>query len=191
MTNPSQTPELLKGIDVSKWQGDPDWQRVKDAGYAWAIVKLSQGLKLDPKAMANIAGCQAVEMPFAVYCYLDSEVDAVAQARYFVDHLPEGITPVLDIESGDDAPRRAFAWIDVVEPVRKPLVYTNPDFAETRGFAAHKRFAEYDLWIAHYGAVKPRIPKPWTRYVAWQTGQAKVPGIAGQCDVNVSWGMPF
>mgnify|MGYP001608941578 CR=1 FL=1 len=39
--------EYVRGIDVSHWNGRIDWQRVKDAGYAFAYIKASEALGTD------------------------------------------------------------------------------------------------------------------------------------------------
>ena len=36
-----------KGIDVSRWQGTIDWNRVKAAGIQFAMIRISYGMGLD------------------------------------------------------------------------------------------------------------------------------------------------
>lgn len=67
---------LVHGIDVSKWQGDIDWAKVKAAGYNFAIIKCagrstdSAGeLYVDSKFEQNIQGALANGMQVGVYFF--------------------------------------------------------------------------------------------------------------------------
>jgi GH25 family lysozyme M1 (1,4-beta-N-acetylmuramidase) len=64
---------LQRGIDVSTWQGDINWQQVKDSGIDFAILRSSFGSanpkQIDNKFYQNVQGCQAVGMPIGAYHY--------------------------------------------------------------------------------------------------------------------------
>ena len=55
---------MAKGIDVSKWQGTIDWQKVKNVGIDFAIIREGYGKKLptqiDKKFKENIQGAKSV-----------------------------------------------------------------------------------------------------------------------------------
>ena len=63
------------GLDVSKWQGNIDYQKVKDAGVEFVFIKIggTNGIGgefyLDPKIKQNIEGFQKVGMEVGVYFY--------------------------------------------------------------------------------------------------------------------------
>ena len=62
----------MKGIDVSKHQGKIDWQRVKAADVAFAIVRAGYGMyenQVDPRFAENMAGAKAAGIPIGVYWY--------------------------------------------------------------------------------------------------------------------------
>ncbi|WMJ83417.1 glycoside hydrolase family 25 protein [Oscillospiraceae bacterium LTW-04] len=83
----------MKGIDVSHYQGVIDWAKVKAAGYEFAMIKATYGWdndkQIDPKMMANIAGCEAVGLPYGFYhySYAESPEDAVKEAEFFLRHI--------------------------------------------------------------------------------------------------------
>ncbi|WP_163228091.1 GH25 family lysozyme [Bifidobacterium choloepi] len=76
----------MKVIDVSKWQGEIDWAKVKAAGVDAAIIRLGYGNGTeDPRLAENIAGAQKVGMPLGFYLY--SYADTAALARTEADWI--------------------------------------------------------------------------------------------------------
>ena len=73
--NEYKNDKTLIGIDVSKWQGDIDFKKVKDAGVEFAFIKMGgeNGLDkeyyLDPKFERNIKGFKEVGIPVGIYYY--------------------------------------------------------------------------------------------------------------------------
>lgn len=67
----------------------------------------------------------------------------------------------------------------------RPIIYTYPFWwPESIGTAGWE--LDYKLWIANYGVTKPLIPKPWTKYWAWQySASGAVAGVPGAVDLNV------
>lgn len=83
----------MKGIDVSHYQGAIDWAKVKAAGYEFGMIKATFGWdndkQIDPKMMANIAGCEAAGLPYGFYhySYAESPEDAAKEAAFFLRHI--------------------------------------------------------------------------------------------------------
>jgi len=51
---------VIKGVDVSHWQGDIDFEQLKRQGYEFAIIKATQGTWfVDEKLVQNVARCKA------------------------------------------------------------------------------------------------------------------------------------
>jgi GH25 family lysozyme M1 (1,4-beta-N-acetylmuramidase) len=68
------------GIDVSKWQGNIDWQEVKNDGTDFAIIREGYGTTgLDPYFHQNIQNAQKIGIPCGVYHY--SYAKSVAESR--------------------------------------------------------------------------------------------------------------
>ena len=62
----------MEGIDVSKYQGDIDWRKVKDSGIKFAIIRAGYGKETyqkDPYFDINYKNAKAVGMPIGVYWY--------------------------------------------------------------------------------------------------------------------------
>ena len=61
----------MKGIDVSSFQGNIDWTKVKGAGYQFAIIRLGIGDNVtsqdDKKLQYNLAKCIEYGIPYAFY----------------------------------------------------------------------------------------------------------------------------
>jgi hypothetical protein len=77
-------------------------------------------------------------------------------------------------------------FLDEIERLtgKKPIIYTSPGFWESE-LGDTSMFAEYPLWVAHYGTTSPRIPGGWSRYTFWQyTQEGSVPGVTGAVDRN-------
>lgn len=54
-----------------------------------------------------------------------------------------------------------------------------------------RELSEYPLWLAAYQQTIPPIPAPWEMISFWQfTSSGRVPGIVGDCDINVFNGLP-
>ena len=71
------------GIDVSKWQGSIDWQKVENDGVDFAIIRKGYGkespTKIDKKFDENYRNAKSVGIPVGVYHY--SYADSVEDAR--------------------------------------------------------------------------------------------------------------
>ena len=62
--------EFKRGIDVSKWQGEIDWEKVKGAGVEFAMLRAGYGQgNADSMFARNAAGCEAVGLPYGVYWF--------------------------------------------------------------------------------------------------------------------------
>ncbi len=73
------------GIDVSKWQGEIDWQRVKNAGVQFALLRagygdaLSYPYQIDETFEYNYAECKRVGMPVGAYWYSYATTEEMAR----------------------------------------------------------------------------------------------------------------
>lgn len=206
MDGPTQTGGL-RGIDISAWQPRVDFAQVASAGYRFAWIKTSEGLTyLSPTLGAQWEGAGKAGLLRGAYHFFHPLLDPIAQAERFariVQSLGLGeLPPALDFEAfkgtkgakPDQLVAAALACLDELERLVGvvPLLYTGPSFWKYH-LAPSSRALEltrWPLWEASYGAA-PR-PMPWpetawgTRYTIWQqSGSGRVPGVAGNCDLNV------
>ncbi len=187
--------ETLEGIDVSKWQGTIDWQRVAGDGISFAFIRLNDGTSSrDPQFARNWQGARDAGVVRGMYQYFRPAGNVATQASIMIeamqDSTADDLPPVIDVENdGGLAPTAVAArvgqWIEAVQTAtgRTPIIYTGKFFwrDEVRSLA----FGSHALWIAQYTQLCPDIPDPWTRWTFWQlTDNGRVAGISGPVDVD-------
>lgn len=184
----------VKGIDV--YHGDNggkpiDWASVKSAGISFAFAKATESTNFTDSTFAtNWAGMKSAGLVRGAYHFFHSDVDPVAQAKFFlatVGAVSKGDLLVLDLETTNGQTQtvissRAATFLATVKSATGvlPLLYTSPAFLSS--FAA---FSSYPLWIANYGVSCPNVPTAWTTYAFWQsTGSGSLPVISGGLDLD-------
>lgn len=190
-----QTPIL--GIDVSHFQGNVNWHKVRDANIRFVYDKATQGIHFtDPDYVQNKTGAHSVGLLHGSYHFYTTDTGGKAQADHFIGVVDYGvgdIPPMLDLEQagikGDvDIPtlqKEILIWLNAVENELKvkPIIYTNNPFGNR--YLNHPDFKEYELWIAEYGVKTPKIPTVWQDkgWLIWQrTDRAEVEGVIGKVD---------
>jgi lysozyme len=186
---------VIEGIDVSKWQGTVNWQRVRAAGKQFAFARVSDGTRvIDPCFDGNWAELGRLGFFRGVYQMFRASQDPQAQAELLVRKVgtlgPGDLPPVLDLELSDGQPNevvieRALLWLKSVEEQlgHAPIVYTAHYFWKQLGFP--EGFESHPLWVANYDVSSPRLPPSWQRWSFWQYSQSgHVPGISGAVDLD-------
>src|SRR6185436_18392344 len=112
------------GIDVSYYQGNIDWNAVRDFGVKFAIARKSDGTFMDAKFQQNWDGIKAAGLICGVYQYFEPDGDPVVQANIVIDavgKLGAGDLPaMIDVEAAGNVTTGQYAdriqtWIDLVE----------------------------------------------------------------------------
>ncbi|NIV29538.1 MAG: hypothetical protein GWN58_08520, partial [Anaerolineae bacterium] len=75
---PPPPDERARGIDVSQWQGDIDWQAVADSGVKFCFARSSVGDRLDPYWEQNYQGAKDAGLLVGAYHYIEQGVDGQA-----------------------------------------------------------------------------------------------------------------
>lgn len=185
-------PERVRGIDISNYQGEVEWEKVESAGIGFAYMQATQGLHfVDPNFADNARSIQQTTLPYGSYHFFRPNHDADEQAALFLKttqgHLGS-LPPMLDIEVSAGLPAEeigagAKRWLEVVEQAVgcKPLVYSYGSFWEAN---LKETLDDYPLWLAEYAA-EPRLPAGKDRWTIWQySDKGRVPGIQGPVDLN-------
>ena len=133
----------MRGVDVSYYQGDIDWNAAHSAGIAFAITRVSDGKGFkDPTFAQNWKGMRDAGVVRGLYQFFRPKQDPIAQADLAIamlndaGGLQKGDLPLmLDIEVNDGvAPgtilARAQAWLEHVQAVTGvvPMIYTGPGY---------------------------------------------------------------
>jgi GH25 family lysozyme M1 (1,4-beta-N-acetylmuramidase) len=185
----------VKGIDVSYWQEEVDWQAVRGAGVEFAFVRLSYGeVFKDPRFEENWARAKEAGLIRGAYQYFRPEQDPLEQAQLFLDSIaadplgPNDLPAVLDVEQTDGLSNatvraRMQVWLDAVEAGtgKRPIIYSAAFMENVIGTG----FSEYPLWVANYTSKCPRLPNGWGDWVFWQSSESgKVAGVQGNVDID-------
>lgn len=183
----------IPGIDVSYYQGDIDWQSVKDAGTAFAFARATYGTtKVDPKFADNWQVMRNAGVVRGAYHFFVASEDALEQANFFINtvgSLSSGdLPPVLDVEAGSGTSGSLVndvqTWLSTVEQKLgvTPMIYTAPSYWNEYMTAG---FGKYPLWVAEYGVTTPKSVNGWSEWTFWQHSQSgSVAGIEGTVDLD-------
>ena len=210
-TNSNSTVNIynyVKGIDVSHYQGDIDWNSVKSAGIRFVFIKATDGnTYTDPMFSVNWKGSKSAGITRGAYHFYEPNDHAISQAYHFVDTLVKldfmDLPPVIDIEvpppsgiSKKDFCYGILKWLKAVEKTlgHKPIIYTYYSFAQE--YLNDTRLNSYTIWIADYKnpSTSPLIPNTWRKrsWKIWQFSQSgKCRGIVGNVDLSLFNGSPF
>lgn len=192
----------IHGIDVSRWQGEIDWDKVKDAGTRFAFIKATEGGDhLDPNFRRNWNEAKRVGIPRSAYHFVWWCRPATDQVRWIKKHIPrdkDALPPVLDVEwqngsvctrkvSREDALEKMRIMLAALEQHtgKRPIIYTDINFHED---ILEGEFNHYPYWLRSTAApLKHRYNRE--KWEFWQfTTTGRVPGITGDVDRNAFYG---
>ena len=200
---PSPMDYSIQGIDVSKYQGDVDWNAVAGSGVRFAWIKATEGGDyLDEKFRQNwelsrASGIFRGAYHFAYWCRSAQE-----QAAWFLANVPNdpgALPPVLDVEWNPQSrtcPRKlpreqALAMMRVILEAmehaygKKPVIYTSVDFHRD---VLQGELQDYPMWVRSVKAY-PSVKYGDRQWRFWQhTATGSVPGVRGYVDRNCYYG---
>ena len=194
----------IPGIDVSYYQGDIDWDKVKASGIEFTMIRLGyrgygeEGkLVEDTLFTQNIQG--ALEAGLKVGVYFFSQAITVEEAKEEADFVLERIADyelampvVYDWEYISAEARTAkmdrrtltdcyLAFCGKIEEAGyTPMAYFNT--YQSRSLMNLTELEDYPFWLALYS---DRMTFPY-RIEMWQyTDSGRVPGVQGNVDINL------
>jgi GH25 family lysozyme M1 (1,4-beta-N-acetylmuramidase) len=195
-----------KGIDVSKYQGSIDWEKVKADGVEYAFIRLgirgyvSGQIVLDEYFEENMRGANDSGVMAGVYFFTQAVTvdEAIEEAQFVIENLADYDVPypiVFDVEMVDGANARAnnltqkertditIAFCDTIkEAGYTPMIYGNVKcFTKLLDMT---RLEDYEKWYAFYDDY---MYMPYN-VSCWQyTEKGTVDGIKGKVDLNISY----
>lgn len=185
----------MNGIDISKWQGSPDWDALaaqhKAGRLDFVILRAGYGANtIDPAFEANYAAATAWGVPVGAYWYAYWKAATPAQEAAAFLAAVEGKTLQMgvwyDVEyessiTGLDKPARTAKTLEALDVLaasgRYCGLYASTDMINNR--LDYDRLRAYDIWVAQYGA-KCTCKLPYGLWQYSSTGRAD--GIAGNVD---------
>jgi len=198
-----QNVKSYPGIDVSAYQGEIDWKKVKASGIDFAIIRLgyrgyeSGKLVEDKYAQDNLAGAAEAGLKVGAYFFsqalnnkeVDEEIDFMLE---ILGDARLDMPIVLDWEIPASSARTARMDARTLTNLQlhfcklmeqkgyQPMVYFNWHQSEHLYYLSE--LEEFPFWLALY---QDRMTYPW-KVEMWQyTSSGRVPGIAGDVDINV------
>ena len=189
----------IHGIDISHYQGEIDWETLKNNGMIekcpvrFVMIKATEGSsKIDDNFIDNFYNAREYGFIRGAYHFYSVYSPAESQANYFIKNVklePGDLPPVLDVEhkpknqTDEEFKKSVLTWLEIVENEYgvKPIIYTYYKFKMK--YLSDKIFDDYPYWIAHYYVDKVEYKGPWK---LWQhTDCGKLPGIKGYVDFNI------
>lgn len=193
---------MLKGVDISKWQGDVNFDLLKSA-IDFVIIRSSYGNGYtDPKFIRNRDEARRVGLLRGFYHYAyptynspESEADWFTRV---VGQLKNGEILFLDFEEKYSDPvgwsKRFLAKLEANFGGYKPVIYMSESFVKASNWTPVYQ-ANHGLWVARYGVNNGQVPdlelytKPWPTAAFWQyTSKGSVAGVNGDVDRNIFYG---
>lgn len=191
-----QSELIYEGIDVSNWQRNINFTKVKDFGIKVVYIKASEGTKFkDPYLESNYKNAKANNLKIGFYHYLTAT--NIYQARLQADFFASVIEGkevdcklAMDYEEffGEGKKEINEIAVEFIKRVKEitgkdVIVYSNlNNIKNTFGEDVAK---EGRLWIAYYSNPKNliNIKSSWNTYIGIQyTSKGMVPGISGNVD---------
>ena len=183
-----------KGVDVSYWQKEIDWNKVKASGIKFAIIRCGYGNGgVDSYFERNVKECERVGIPWGAYYF--SYAESVEEAKRELDNclkLLKGKKPSYPVyydledeattgsQSNSTILKMAKVFVNGIEKAG----YWAGIYANTNWFNTRLTDSWYDRkakWVAQYND-KNTYKKS---YGIWQyTSSGKVNGISGNVDMN-------
>lgn len=189
------------GIDVSHWQGDIDFNKVKSSKVEFAYIRVGRGngigkdYILDDKFKTNIRGFNKVGIPVGVYFYssANSLNDARREAKWILKQIKKydvSLEVVFDWENWDDFQKYNLSFYNLTEVANefsktiekagyKSMVYSSKNYLESMWYDINS-----DVFLAHYTDKTDYKGK----YKVWQIcNNGKVKGIKSSVDIDIRY----
>ena len=192
----------IQGMDVARYQGPVDFNRVYGSGIHFVYMKATEGKDyLDPNFRENWRKSRAAGMAHGAYHFMTWCSTAAEQARWFIKNVPaeeDALPPVLDLEWNHDSSCKVkFSRADMLEKIhvmldamekhtgKLPIIYTDITFHNDILKGEHFDNA---FWLRSTAA-EPPARYGNRRWMLWQwTQTGTLNGVLGEVDRNAFYG---
>lgn len=189
------------GIDVSKWQGDIDFSKLKSAGVEFVIIRIgsSTGINgenfIDSKFIQNIKNANSVGIPVGVYfySYANSVDRAISDAKWIIENIKDykvELPIAFDWENWGSFNTYELSFFGLTN-MAKRFMDTVKDAGYDAMLYSSKTYLEniwmsvdYPVWLAHY----TKNTNYAGAYSYWQIcSNGRVDGINGDVDIDIRY----
>ena len=187
------------GLDISEWQGDIDFEKIKNAGVEFVFIRIggTKGINkeyfLDNKFIQNIKSANDYNIPVGIYffSYSNSSDSAIKDAKWVLENIKDykiELPIVFDWEDWNsfneynlsfyELTTMATDFIKTIEKAGyKGMLYSSKTCLENIWLPNGN-----DIWLAQYSS----NPTYEGDYKLWQMcNNGKVDGINGYVDINI------
>ena len=195
-----KTTDNMIGIDVSAWQDEIDFEKVKKSGCEFVIIRIGvnpdidRDLSIDSFYKTNIKKAKKAGLKVGVYVYTTAinEKKAKEHAKWVVKTLDKeklDFPVAFDFENWSDFTSYKISTYDITNSF---LVFKN--YLKKNGYDAMLYSSlnylnkvwmykdTYDVWLAHYIDKTTYTGK----YILWQMGNTGIiDGIDGYVDIDI------
>lgn len=195
------------GIDVSTFQGDINWKKVKEDGVEFVFIRIGRrgattGLIYeDDEFEQNYQGAKENDIKVGVYFFSQaiSPAEAKEEAKWVVKHLKGkqiDLPVVYDLEevyledetprtynmTGETATENALTFLETIEKNHyEGMLYTSLYWADY--YYDMERLNDYPIWYAQYDSDIPELDRPIS---IWQySSNGTIEGIEEKTDLNI------
>lgn len=185
-----------RGIDISEFQGEIDFEEVRRSGIEAVYIRVGSGEYTDEYFAENYERAKAAGLKIGFYHYVTARSvdEGRRQARFFAS-LAAGREPdmrlAMDFEyfgslSVSQINAISEAYLDELTALTKREAVIYSDLSNARNIFSRALAEKYPLWAAQYGADEPSANGKWREWVGFQyTDEGRVGGIYGNVDRNI------
>lgn len=185
-----------RGIDISEFQGEIDFEEVRRSGIEAVYIRVGAGEYTDEYFAENYERAKAAGLKIGFYHYVTARSvdEGRRQARFFAS-LAAGREPdmrlAMDFEyfgslSVSQINAISEAYLDELTALTKREAVIYSDLSNARNIFSRALAEKYPLWAAQYGTDEPSANGKWREWVGFQyTDEGRVGGIYGNVDRNI------
>ncbi len=179
-----------RGIDVSHWQGEIDWEEAADDDVTFVMLGVRYSGDVDPyfRSFASEASAAGIQLGAYIYSYAQTVEEAEAEADFVLDLVkdyPISYPIAFDMEDSSQASFTSDELADLAnafcakieEAGYYPIIYANDNWLANK---LDMSKMDYDVWVARYETMYE-----YSAPVMWQaTSSGSVNGVSGGCDID-------
>lgn len=194
--------KAVRLVDVSFWQGEINFEVMKEAGISGAIIRAGQRTWVDSRFKVNWDKARLAAVPRGSYWFYDSREDPEKQAELWWSLIQYDVGELVHCADFEESYSGVFGKKEHFKlflqkfkslsnlPARRIVVYTGYYWWNSR-IGNDPFFKQFRLWLAWYGEMSQvRVPAPWTEdeLLFWQymsSGPGPIYGVSSQeIDLN-------
>lgn len=200
LNNPSKDDYPIRGVDVSSYQGEINWEVLSDQNIHFAFLKATEGSSfVDHTFKYNYMEAQKTKLRIGAYHFFSYDSPGLTQAENFIETVPiieNMLPPVIDVEFyGDkkknlpDKEKTQTELQVLINELKEHYGVTPIIYATEKSYELYIAdfFGECDIWIRNVIS-KPSLSDE-RNWKFWQyTNRGKLDGYKGEetfIDINV------